>query len=182
MLAAKLVGRWRSGAPLTLAPERDDPALGEDPQRNDDFTYADDTHGRQVPFGAHMRRLNPRDTSLAQLTDVNIHRVIRRGTAYGAPYDPDATSEHDDEIPRGMYFIFISARVMDTIEFSQREWVNNGDFLRLDDERAPLIGLQEEGPGIRGPRTVKLRATARASACGQTALRRPWTATHPSRP
>src|SRR5262249_23077120 len=27
-LAAKLVGRWRSGAPLTLAPEVDDPALG----------------------------------------------------------------------------------------------------------------------------------------------------------
>ena len=25
LLAAKLVGRWRSGAPLTLAPERDDP-------------------------------------------------------------------------------------------------------------------------------------------------------------
>jgi deferrochelatase/peroxidase EfeB len=37
-LAAKLVGRWRSGAPLTLAPDRDDPALGADPQRNNDFT------------------------------------------------------------------------------------------------------------------------------------------------
>ena len=28
LVAAKLMGRWRSGAPLTLAPERDDPALG----------------------------------------------------------------------------------------------------------------------------------------------------------
>ena len=38
LLAAKLVGRWRSGAPLTLAPDRDDPALGADPRRNNDFT------------------------------------------------------------------------------------------------------------------------------------------------
>src|SRR5262249_91509 len=28
LLAAKLMGRWRSGAPLTLAPDKDDPALG----------------------------------------------------------------------------------------------------------------------------------------------------------
>src|SRR5690349_22671080 len=40
LLAAKLVGRWRSGAPLTLAPTQDDPALGADPARNNDFTYA----------------------------------------------------------------------------------------------------------------------------------------------
>jgi deferrochelatase/peroxidase EfeB len=31
LLAAKLVGRWRSGAPLTLAPAHDDPELGVDP-------------------------------------------------------------------------------------------------------------------------------------------------------
>src|SRR5467141_1697823 len=39
LLAAKLVGRWRSGAPLRLAPTKDDAALG-DPQLNNDFTYA----------------------------------------------------------------------------------------------------------------------------------------------
>ena len=31
LLAAKFVGRWPSGAPLALAPERDDPELGADP-------------------------------------------------------------------------------------------------------------------------------------------------------
>ena len=62
LLAAKLVGRWRSGAPLTLAPTHDDPALGADPRRNNDFTYAADPHGQQVPLGSHMRRMNPRDT------------------------------------------------------------------------------------------------------------------------
>ena len=92
LLAAKLVGRWRSGAPLTLAPDHDDPELGADPLRNNDFTYAADPHGRQVPLGAHMRRMNPRDSEMALLVDVNIHRIIRRSTTYGAPYDPDARS------------------------------------------------------------------------------------------
>src|SRR4030095_3239328 len=61
LLAAKLVGRWRSGAPLTLAPTHDDETHGARPRRNNDFTYAADPHGRQVPFGSHMRRMNPRD-------------------------------------------------------------------------------------------------------------------------
>ncbi|MBV9960330.1 MAG: peroxidase, partial [Acidobacteria bacterium] len=95
LLAAKLVGRWRSGAPLTLAPDVDNPGIGADPQRNNDFDYSNDTQGRQVPFGSHIRRMNPRDTKLTRLTDVNIHRIIRRGTTYGPPYDPNALSEAD---------------------------------------------------------------------------------------
>src|SRR5215510_2594120 len=106
LLAAKLVGRWRSGAPLTLAPEREDDTLGADPRRNNDFGYANDRQGRQVPLGAHMRRMNPRDAELTRLTDPNIHRIIRRGTTYGAPYDPSAMSEADDEVSRGIFFIF----------------------------------------------------------------------------
>src|SRR5262249_35404426 len=39
LIAAKLMGRWRSGAPLILAPDKDDPALGADMQRNNDFNY-----------------------------------------------------------------------------------------------------------------------------------------------
>src|SRR5215467_2102243 len=49
LLAAKLVGRWRSGAPLTLAPDADNPGLGADPQRNNNFDYSNDTRGRHVP-------------------------------------------------------------------------------------------------------------------------------------
>ena len=142
LLAAKLVGRWRSGAPLTLAPTHDDPVLGADPRRNDDFTYAGDPHGHQVPLGSHMRRMNPRDTELAVLTDVNVHRIIRRSTTYGAPYDPHAM---DDDTVSGLYFIFISAKAMDTLEFLQQQWINDGNFVNLGDERDPNIGLQEDG-------------------------------------
>src|SRR5258705_2966101 len=131
LLAAKLVGRWRSGAPLTLAPAEDDEALGADPQRNNDFTYGSDPQGKQVPFGCHMRRLNPRDTKMPWLTDVTIHRIIRRSTTYGAPYDRNAMSERDDEEARGVYFLFISAKAMNNLEFLQQEWINDGNFINL---------------------------------------------------
>ena len=145
LLAAKLIGRWRSGAPLELTPERDDPALGADPQRNDDFGYADDPKGLKVPLGAHARRMNPRDSKLEQLTDVNLHRIIRRSTTFGSPYDPNATSEGDDEVQHGIIFIFIGARAPETIEFLQREWINGGNFVGLGTERDPNVGLQEDG-------------------------------------
>ena len=52
LIAAKLMGRWRSGAPLVLAPDKDDPELGADPQRNNDFNYKEmDPHGYAVPAG-----------------------------------------------------------------------------------------------------------------------------------
>ena len=144
-MPAKLVGRWRSGAPLTLAPAHDDPELGADPRRNNDFTYAADPDGQQVPLGSHMRRMNPRDTKLAILTDVNLHRIIRRSTAYGPPYDPDAISPQDDQTPHGLYFIFLSAKAMATLEFLQQEWINNGNFMSLGEERDPNVGRQEQG-------------------------------------
>jgi Dyp-type peroxidase family len=144
LLAAKLVGRWRSGAPLTLAPDADNPAIGADVRQNNSFNYAKDQRGLQVPLGCHIRRMNPRDSELTRLTDVNIHRLIRRGTAYGAPYDPNALSAEADEIPRGVIFLFISAKTMATIEFLQQEWINDGNFIGAGDERDPIIGLQDE--------------------------------------
>ena len=136
---------------MTLAPDRDDPALGQDTRRNNDFVYANDQHGLQVPLGSHMRRMNPRDTEMAVLADVNIHRIIRRSTTFGAPYDPTAVSEQDDAVTRGLYFIFMSAKAMDTLEFLQREWINDGNFTGMDDERDPIVGLQEKGATFTVP-------------------------------
>jgi len=152
LLAAKLVGRWRSGAPLVLAPDADNPELGADPHRNNDFDYHNDLRGRQAPFGCHIRRMNPRDTKLTRLTDVKLHRLIRRGTTYGPPYDPNALSEADDEVPRGAIFLFISAKAMATIEFLQQEWINDGNFIGIGDERDPIIGLQQEGATFTIPK------------------------------
>ena len=152
LLAAKLFGRWRSGAPLTLAPFEDDPALGRDAQRNNDFSYANDPDGNQAPLGCHMRRMNPRDTKMPVLADVNLHRIIRRSTTYGAPYDPNALSERDDEIPRGLHFLFLSAKAMTTLEFLQREWINDGNSFGVGEERDPILGLQEKGATFTIPK------------------------------
>jgi Dyp-type peroxidase family len=152
LLAARLAGRWRSGAPLKLSPTKDDPALGQDPQRNNDFDYADDPEGKVVPLGCHMRRMNPRDSRMPVLTDVRTHRIIRRGTAYGAPYDPNALPEQDDDVQRGVYFLLISAKAMDTLEFLQSEWINDGNFMGLSNERDPLMGLQEDNATFTIPK------------------------------
>ncbi len=60
-IAAKPLGRWRSGAPLVLAPDKDDPELGGDMSRTNDFNYAKmDPYGYGCPLGSHIRRMNPR--------------------------------------------------------------------------------------------------------------------------
>jgi Dyp-type peroxidase family len=145
-LAAKMFGRWRSGAPLPLSPDHDDEALGADPKRNNDFSFDDDKAGQVCPHASHMRRLNPRDSQLTILTDVNIHRIIRRSSTFGPKWTPEVTAEDDGKDERGIFFIFISARAYDTIEFLQQEWVNRGNFIDLGEERDPIVGLHEK-PG-----------------------------------
>jgi len=164
LLAAKLVGRWRSGAPLALAPEKDDPALGADRARNNDFTYAEDQQGLRVPHGCHMRRMNPRDSKLAILTDVNLHRLIRRSTTFGPPYRPDLFE--DDGAERGLFFIGLSAKAPETMEFMQQEWINHGNFIDLADERDPIVGQQPDGATFTLPeRPVRRRIHGIQSFC-----------------
>jgi len=137
LIAAKLMGRWRSGAPLTLAPEKDDPALGMDPMRNNDFTYKDkDPLGYAVPLGAHIRRMNPRDTA----ANMNRRRMVRRGATYG-PYLPEGTA--DDGQERGIAAFILCASLVRQFEFAQNVWVNDKNFHELKNERDPIIGNQD---------------------------------------
>jgi hypothetical protein len=74
---------------------------------------------------------------------------------YGGPhpYDPDALSEEDDEVPCGVYFLFISAKAMATLEFLQGEWINDGNFAGVGDERDPMVGPQPDGATFSIPQT-----------------------------
>src|SRR6188472_5967 len=137
LIGAKLMGRWRSGAPLVLAPNKDDPALGADPQRNNNFNYKEmDPFGYAVPLGSHMRRMNPRDTA----ANMNRRRMIRRGATYG-PHLPDGAP--DDGVERGIAAFVICASLIRQFEFAQNVWINYKNFHELGNERDPIIGTQD---------------------------------------
>ncbi len=137
LLAAKLMGRWRSGAPLVLAPDKDDPVLGADAARNNDFNYKQmDPHGYAVPLGSHIRRMNPRDTA----ANMNRRRMIRRGGTYG-PHLPEDAPE--DGIERGIAAFVICASLIRQFEFAQNVWANDRNFHELGNERDPVIGNQD---------------------------------------
>ena len=137
LLAAKLMGRWRSGAPLALSPDKDDPALGADPMRNNDFNYKEtDPHGYAVPLGSHARRMNPRDTA----ANINRRRMIRRGATYG-PHLPEGAPE--DGAERGIAAFIICASLIRQFEFAQNVWANDRNFHELGNERDPIIGSQD---------------------------------------
>ena len=137
LIAAKLMGRWRSGAPLVLSPDKDDPVLAADMQRNNDFNYKEmDPHGYAVPLGSHARRMNPRDTA----ANMNRRRMIRRGATYG-PYLPDGAA--DDGADRGIAAFVICGSLIRQFEFAQNVWVNDRNFHELGNERDPIIGNQD---------------------------------------
>jgi Dyp-type peroxidase family len=146
LLAAKMVGRWRSGAPLALAPEHDDPELGADVSRRNDFLYYDDDpKGLKCPLGSHIRRMNPRDQFKHELVDVRRHRVLRRGLAYGPALPEGALA--DDGADRGVLFLFIGANLGRQFEFVQTEWINQGTFIGTPAEKDPVIG-PNDGTGV----------------------------------
>jgi Dyp-type peroxidase family len=137
LLAAKMMGRWRSGAPLALCPFHDDPQLGGDSRRNNDFLFEnDDPAGFKTPGGSHIRRTNPRDAAIAGVA--RIHRMIRRGTAYG-PLLPEGVLD-DDGADRGLMFAFVGAHIGRQFEFVQSQWVNDGIFFGGGKDKDPIIG------------------------------------------
>ena len=138
LLAAKMVGRWPSGAPLVLAPGQDDPSFAD----ANDFTYhATDPLGLACPVGSHVRRTNPRDSlepgpGTAASTAINRrHRLLRRGRSYGQAGDTGG-----GESERGLHFICLNANLARQYEFVQHTWVNNPTFNGLYDDADPVIG------------------------------------------
>jgi deferrochelatase/peroxidase EfeB len=144
-VAAKLMGRRRSGAPLVLAPDRDDPEAGKDMQRNNNFNYKQmDPVGYAVPLGSHIRRRNPRDTA----ANMNRRRIIRRGGTYG-PALPEGAPE--DGIERGIAAFVGCASLIRQFEFVQNVWINDPKLNELGNERDPIMATTTARSTLRCP-------------------------------
>lgn len=144
-LAAKIVGRWPSGAPLVHSPDHDDPALA---QANDFGYFHDDRFGERCPLGAHIRRAAPRDSldpdpgSAQSVAVANRHRLLRRGREYGRPLAmEDALADDPPEVAaedRGLHFICLNANLARQFEFVQHTWINDRHFNGLYDDVDPI--------------------------------------------
>jgi Dyp-type peroxidase family len=149
LVGAKIVGRWTDGSPLELSPDRPDPGLGRDRQRNNDFRYGQDGVGERCPIGAHIRRANPRDALGFNEQMVSRHRLIRRGIAYGPPL-PEGVRD-DDGTDRGLLFIAAMASISRQFEFVQSQWLNDGNIFDLGTDRDVITGDQ----GVTSKMTVQ---------------------------
>lgn len=147
-LGAKIVGRWASGASLTLHPDSDPGGVP-----TNDFGYHDhDPHGFGCPVGAHVRRSNPRDSSdekpLATLRTTMNHRILRRGRPYGLPIaEPPQHPGEEPGSERGLLFICLNSDIERQFEFVQQTWLNNPYFGGLYGEVDPLVGRPPWGAG-----------------------------------
>ena len=128
-LAAKFLGRWRSGQPLALCPTAPCPIPSD---RLNMFLYAGtapgqsgpDPKGLDCPIGSHIRRGNPRDEIVAG-SFTQQARIIRRNVPYGPAFNP----EHpDDGIERGLIGYFVNADFANQFQFLMAQWMNLDNF------------------------------------------------------
>ncbi|CAN5669908.1 peroxidase [soil metagenome] len=141
LAGAKIVGRFKSGAPLAITGEQDidpglrNPALLADDVVND-FEFADDDlNGDVVPLAAHIRKTYPRDhpTDDGGEEDTQRHRMLRRGIPFGASLAANATIDSaaataDFPNDRGLLFLCYQTSIARQFEHVQQQWVNDPTF------------------------------------------------------
>ena len=138
-LASRIVGRWQDGTPIILSPNTPDETISSDPNRINNFRFAQDPQGLGCPIGAHIRRTNPRDGLDGGVSAVEGHRLLRRGIPYGMPL-PEGMP--DDGAERGLIFVVCNVNLREQFEFVQRLWLNDSGFTGTLDpaQKDPLVG------------------------------------------
>lgn len=155
-IAAKLIGRWQDGSSLVRYPYRsrsdefkarteatgmaraqsggENAAAPRAALDNDFLLGTEDPQALRCPFGAHIRRANPRDSfdpgSQEQLAINNRHRMLR----VGRPYQPDAGKNP------GLLFMCLNGDIERQFEFIQQTWLASPSFHGLTGEQDPIIG------------------------------------------
>jgi Dyp-type peroxidase family len=153
-IGALIFGRWPNGEPLVRENGPNSPApdstLGSDKFYRNNFTYtltnglapldptlkyppdphpppSPDPLGIICPFAAHIRKMNPRDSSSDQgPNQVTLrHKILRRASNYGQRSKPGETNE--DNTDRGLLFFCYQTDLQDQFEFLQNQWANRTD-------------------------------------------------------
>jgi deferrochelatase/peroxidase EfeB len=164
-IAAKMVGRWKDGTSLVRHPHGPGTAShaggpkGREVRPDNDFSFrSEDPNGLRCPFGAHIRRANPRDSFVSgieeqpegatreqfaeqlkeQLRIVNRHRILRVGRPYEAQ---DCVGAPENKLNKpGLVFMCLSADIERQFEFVQQSWVLGPSFHGLQNEIDPMVG------------------------------------------
>jgi Dyp-type peroxidase family len=179
LLEAKLVGRYKSGAPLERTddepadfdPQAADPSIADPSILGDDkinnFEYLPhDAEGTLVPRAAHIRKVYPRNQDPPGEADVDRRRILRRGIPYGpefveneSPYPGSGDPPADQD--RGLLFLCYQRSIADQFEFIQSQWANRDDFPQAEDGRDPIIAQDVPDPKFRIPSHPERLALAR---------------------
>ncbi len=173
-LGAKMVGRTQAGDSLVPIQEETIPGIDPTAVKQNQFTYESDAAGVRCPFGAHIRRANPRNSDFPErrlsalkkliimlgfgpkgfyddlTSSVRFHRILRRGREYGSELPPEQALEPapEKEPPRGINFICLNANISRQFEFLQNAWIASTKFSGLTGENDPLLGNRESGTGL----------------------------------
>ncbi|MCZ7414609.1 Dyp-type peroxidase [Streptomyces sp. WMMC897] len=152
-LAARMVGRWRSGTPVAKCPHADAVSDAEAGQDND-ISFADDPEGEVTPLFSHLRKTNPRDGLVLgpggkpepEKGGLDARRIIRRGIPYGQAFDPAGGPGRGPDASRGLVFVCYQSDLVRQFEFIQKDWVNDPNFPRRDPEPGadPVIGVSTD--------------------------------------
>jgi Dyp-type peroxidase family len=164
LIAAKMMGRWRDGSPLTLAPEAPNPRMGREQLNRFDYApnterpaYFDDNKGLRCPVGSHTRRLNPRGALVTGKP--HSRRIVRRGMPYGPAFDP---AHPNDGIERGLLGLFICGDLEMQFEFLVSIWCNDDIATAgLRGTRDPILGAHPAHGGRFDILTEDLRNPVR---------------------
>lgn len=167
-LAAKFVGRWRNGAPLTTFPTEADAnkfiaeymaaqAKARQPgasQADRDryaqlriklvgFNFNDDLEGVRCPTGAHIRRVNPRGSlEFGHKKAFETPGALdnrRRILRRGLPYG-EVKDPSSDEGNHGIIVMLLNASIKRQFEFVQQQWIAYGNDFKLANDKDPILG------------------------------------------
>lgn len=173
LLGAQFVGRWKSGAPLELAPLQDDTAFSDGNIDTNNFEFGDDREGVVCPWAAHIRKAYPRNDVAGNITPTTAevdaaeaftqtHRMLRRGIAFGPEVTEAEALSGTSAQQRGLLFKCYVTSIEQQFEFVQQCWCNTPGFAQPGSGIDPIIGQAPAPRPFAGAAPVSLAAANKA--------------------